>query len=538
MSQNDFTIANQTFPNTRADINSALQALASTSSGGSAPSTTFANQFFYNTTSNLLQIRNEANDAFITIAELDQANDTVEYFKSDSIRTALIEFTDGDDALAIADGGALTTAGNLSIGGSNNELRFYEGANYVGFEAPALSADKIWVLPTADVSANQALVTNGSGTLSFADPTALRPNNKPLIINGDMQITTRGTSKTGITSTGIDVQDRFSRVMGGAGTWTQTSDADVPAGQGFNKSMKWDCTTAAGLSDAGQIFSVRYIWEGRDLQLLKYGHANAEKLTVAFWIKSPKTGTHIVSLYAHDDNRRVSKAYTVSSANTWEKHVCAFPADTTGVIDNDSGAGISLEIGLSAGATYTSGTLATSWASYVAANSFVGQVNCADNTANNVFITGVQVEVGEYTSATIPAFQHENVQDSQMRCSRYFQKMTAANNNFVGRGFSSDGGGRGATLIDTPCAMRAAPTITTSAASTFKFAIGTTSSGNGTGFIVKGYFNQAGMNNGQGFDSNQNFVIWLDISVSGMSDGAFTRGVSNGDSFVEVSAEI
>ena len=118
MSQNDFTIANQTFPNTRADINSALQALASTSSGGSAPSTTFANQFFYNTTSNLLQIRNEDNDAFITIAELDQANDTVEYFKSDSIRTALIEFTDGDDALSIADGGALTVSTSLDMNGT------------------------------------------------------------------------------------------------------------------------------------------------------------------------------------------------------------------------------------------------------------------------------------------------------------------------------------------------------------------------------------------------------------------------------------
>ena len=70
MSQNDFTIANQTFPNTRADINSALQALASTSSGSSAPSTTFANQLFYDTTNNLLKIRNEDNDAFITILEL------------------------------------------------------------------------------------------------------------------------------------------------------------------------------------------------------------------------------------------------------------------------------------------------------------------------------------------------------------------------------------------------------------------------------------------------------------------------------------
>ena len=84
MSQNDFTIANQTFPNTRADINSALQALASTSSGTSAPSTTFANQFWYDTSANTLYIRNEDNDANITLAVLDQSNDTVEYFKSDS----------------------------------------------------------------------------------------------------------------------------------------------------------------------------------------------------------------------------------------------------------------------------------------------------------------------------------------------------------------------------------------------------------------------------------------------------------------------
>ena len=49
--------------------------------------------------------------------------------------------------------GDLTVAGNISLDGSNKELRFYEGSNYVGFEAPALSADKIWVLPAADGTA-------------------------------------------------------------------------------------------------------------------------------------------------------------------------------------------------------------------------------------------------------------------------------------------------------------------------------------------------------------------------------------------------
>jgi hypothetical protein len=63
--------------------------------------------------------------------------------------------------------GALT-ASNISVGGSNNELRFYEGANYVGFEAPALSADQIWVLPIADGSSGEFLKTNGSGTLAWA----------------------------------------------------------------------------------------------------------------------------------------------------------------------------------------------------------------------------------------------------------------------------------------------------------------------------------------------------------------------------------
>ena len=63
--------------------------------------------------------------------------------------------------------GDLTVAGNISLDGSNKELRFYEGSNYVGFEAPALSADQIWVLPTADGTAGYALKTDGSGNLSW-----------------------------------------------------------------------------------------------------------------------------------------------------------------------------------------------------------------------------------------------------------------------------------------------------------------------------------------------------------------------------------
>ena len=63
--------------------------------------------------------------------------------------------------------GTLNVEGHVSLDGSANELRFYEGSNYVGFESPALSGDQIWVLPDADGSSGHALKTDGSGNLSW-----------------------------------------------------------------------------------------------------------------------------------------------------------------------------------------------------------------------------------------------------------------------------------------------------------------------------------------------------------------------------------
>jgi hypothetical protein len=57
--------------------------------------------------------------------------------------------------------------GDLYLKQDNAELRFYEGANYVGFEAPALTGDQIWVLPAADGTVGQVLKTDGSGNLGW-----------------------------------------------------------------------------------------------------------------------------------------------------------------------------------------------------------------------------------------------------------------------------------------------------------------------------------------------------------------------------------
>ncbi len=68
MPQNDFTIANANGATVRADVNSALQALASQNSGASAPATTYANEFWHDDTNDQMKIRDEANTVWIIIA--------------------------------------------------------------------------------------------------------------------------------------------------------------------------------------------------------------------------------------------------------------------------------------------------------------------------------------------------------------------------------------------------------------------------------------------------------------------------------------
>ena len=76
MSQHDMVIANQTFPNFRADLNLAILAIISQSSGATEPTTTYAYMFWYDSTLDLLKQRNADDDAWITIGSYDQTADT------------------------------------------------------------------------------------------------------------------------------------------------------------------------------------------------------------------------------------------------------------------------------------------------------------------------------------------------------------------------------------------------------------------------------------------------------------------------------
>ena len=92
---------------------------------------------------------------------------------NDAIRELMAQLKDFQSGAA---GDSMTAVGTLAAKGTSSsgaDLKLYEdtdnGTNYVGFAAPASIASNIqWTLPGADGTANQALVTNGSGVLSFA----------------------------------------------------------------------------------------------------------------------------------------------------------------------------------------------------------------------------------------------------------------------------------------------------------------------------------------------------------------------------------
>lgn len=140
MSQHDMNIANQGFPAFRSDLNNALAALVSNSSGATAPTTTFAHQFWLDTstTPNRLRQRNADNDAWIEVGRLDQVADTYQAAAVvDGVYTTGNQTIAGTKTFSAApvvpglNGGPLAGLRNLIINGSFG----------VNQRAPATNAD-------------------------------------------------------------------------------------------------------------------------------------------------------------------------------------------------------------------------------------------------------------------------------------------------------------------------------------------------------------------------------------------------------------
>ena len=144
MAQNDFSIANQGFPSFRSDLNDALQSLASNSSGTTAPPTTYAYQWWYDETSDILKMRNSANDDWIEFATFDQTTDSWSFTSAD-INGDLTVDTD-----------------TLFVDASTDRVGIGTSSPATNLDIAAASASTLTVRNTDTVSS--ILLSNGSAT--------------------------------------------------------------------------------------------------------------------------------------------------------------------------------------------------------------------------------------------------------------------------------------------------------------------------------------------------------------------------------------
>ena len=283
--------------------------------------------------------------------------------------------------------------------------------------------------------------------------------NRNVLVNGAMNVAGRGTSSTGLgadtsstTSTRYKVCDRWGfEASGTAGRFTMSQDTSVPTGEGFANSLKLDCTTDDSSIATGELLVLQQRIEGQNLQAFAKGTSEAKPFALSFYAKANASKTYVAELFDIDNSRHVGKTFTVGTS--WARHEITFPADTTGAFDDDNAESIRFNIWLHGGATFTGGTLGTTWQAEDADDRAAGIGSFFSSTDNTFFITGVQLEVGQNPTE----FEHEPFVDTLAKCQRYF----LAEAEFKANLFADETSRRMGGSISFPVTMRAAPTIGT-----------------------------------------------------------------------------
>lgn len=160
MSQaSDVVIANQGFPSFRSDLNTVLAAINSLHSGATEPSTLYASQLWYDTTTNLLKMRNLADDEWITLMYIDETADESE------LRSAVLQAVDsagiafktdeGTIRMSVLDSGIVDVAGTFQANRGVGDT-----------ETATLSANK-----TIDFETYQNFVYTLGASITLTNPT-------------------------------------------------------------------------------------------------------------------------------------------------------------------------------------------------------------------------------------------------------------------------------------------------------------------------------------------------------------------------------
>ncbi len=407
MAQADGIVSNASGAAVRADLNNQLAAVFTNHSGPTEPSTTYAYQWWADTTNGVMKLRNAANSAWITMFQLDgewtslalengtAASPSI-YFKDSGTDTGV--YSPGTDQVGIATAGVQ----RVNFNGST-EVVFNDGGNDVDFRIEGDTEENLFVI---DAGTDQVRVKNLNG-----GPLAGARNR---IINGDMRIDQRnnGASVTP-TATGTYTLDRWVSYLTQSSKFSvQRNAGSVTPPAGFTNYLGFTSLSAYSVTSS-DFFDIAQNIEGFNASDFAFGTASAVNTRLSFWVRSSLTGTFGGTI-ANAGSRYYPFSYTVSSANTWEYKTVSIPGDTTGTWAADNSLGIQVRFSLGAGSTYL-GT-AGAWTG-TAAVGVTGQTSVVGTNGATFYITGVQLEPG---SVATP-FERRSYGQELALCKRYFQ---------------------------------------------------------------------------------------------------------------------
>lgn len=257
---------------------------------------------------------------------------------------------------------------------------------------------------------------DGGGSLSFRNR----------IINGDMRIDQRngGASVNGDSKYPVDRWTQF--VASNFFSLTSQQSSTAPAG--FTKSIQYTATTAGTATSTQYAAAVQKI-EGSNVADLGWGTANAQAVTLSFWVRSSLTGAFSGAVKNGAENRSYPFSFTINAANTFEYKTITIPGDTSGTWLTDTGTGMGLSFDLGSGSTYRGAAGAWASAGYTGVT---GAVSFSQTLNATFYITGVQLEAG---SVATP-FERRPYGTELALCQRYLPAYIASASGYLCGGFS------------------------------------------------------------------------------------------------------
>ena len=245
---------------------------------------------------------------------------------------------------------------------------------------------------------------------------------KNRIINGAMTVSQYNGTNSVTLTTGVYFIDRYYTNLNPGSGHTGQQVTTVPNGN-FINSVKLTVGTGGTATAAQQARFVQSI-EGLNIYDLGWGTANAQSITLSFWVQSSITGTYPVG-FANDSGAACYVGtYAISTANTWTYVTITVPGPTSGTWITSNNRGIKVAWGLGAGSNYNQA--AGSW-SYSGTDQYSvsGAANWIGTSGATFYITGVQLEAG----STATSFDYRPYGTELNLCQRYYETYALFYNN-------------------------------------------------------------------------------------------------------------